>query len=171
MAIVLTLGLVAAIVWRLQWTNWNGSLQSSLSRATALKVRPGGLRQFASVPETLLWTDDAPAVAALVRGIHIDEKKSGSMCCCTGNPILEFYADGRVVATLSFHHGVILRWKDGKWNGDGVLTESSGAFVRACLAQRQVSGPAQQYEESVLYEKKRTESVKLGKGNTEHQGS
>jgi hypothetical protein len=160
MTVVLALGAVAAIVWWSQRTNWNESLQSSLSRATALKVRPGGLQQLASVPETLLWTEDAPAVAALVRGISIDETKSGSTCCCTGNPILDFYADGRPIATFSFHHGVRLRWRDGKWKGDGVLTESSGTFVRAWLAQRGVGGPAQQYEEGVQYERRRAESIK-----------
>jgi hypothetical protein len=130
--------------------DWTTPLHGSLREATRLRVRSGGIGHRAPDEEkTLLDLRDARAVAEVVRGIHIDPKDSGSVCAFCGDPTLEFYHDDVLILSLGFHHGLSLRWPDGKWAGDGWLTEDSAKFLVNWLAEHGVPGPRKEREESL----------------------
>jgi hypothetical protein len=45
-------------------------------------------------------------------------------CKCHGNMLFEFYAGKKLLATVSYHHGESLFWRDGKWSGNAELTDA-----------------------------------------------
>jgi hypothetical protein len=57
--------------------------------------------------------------------IQIDEKRSGFHCMCNGDYLFKFYKNDKLVFTLGYHHGRSLRWHEGKWLGDALLTKKS----------------------------------------------
>ncbi|MBN2684589.1 MAG: leucine-rich repeat domain-containing protein [Pontiellaceae bacterium] len=81
--------------------------------------------------------------------IAIDPEESGLHCMCNGDPFLEFYTADQLCVSLSFHHGVSLRWKNGVWHGDGMLTDQSRDQLLSWLDQRGVKGPTLEYEQGV----------------------
>lgn len=72
--------------------------------------------------------------------------RSGFDCRCCGNPTIEFYSSQELVASLGVHHGLSLRWADGSWNGDSLLTDESAEFACRWLAKRGVRGPQEERE-------------------------
>ncbi len=66
------------------------------------------------------------------------------MCC--GNPTLEFYRGNKLVVSLGYHHGEGVRWLDGKWEGDGLLTDEAAEFLAVWMHERGISGPKEEYE-------------------------
>lgn len=57
--------------------------------------------------------------------IEIDEEESGEMCMCLGDVYFIFKNRNLELAKVSYHHGCRLRWLNGKWLNDGVLTKNS----------------------------------------------
>ena len=88
----------------------------------------------------------------LLRGlldlVEIDAAGSGFHCMCDGQYWIHVYRADREVATIGYHHGRSLRWHDGKWKGDALLTPASqkspAALVQgegiSCLAGRSRGG-------------------------------
>jgi hypothetical protein len=70
----------------------------------------------------LIDTAERAALAAFRTCFAIVEDPSTfGHCMCPGDPFIELHAGQRVVATLSYHHGVSIRWD--AWTYDAVLAE------------------------------------------------
>lgn len=128
---------------------WNAMLQAALKSADRLRVRSGGTCHRRTEEEKTLFeiikTED---VKEVISNIRIDPLKSNFHCMCCGNPSLEFYKGGDLLVTLGFHHGKSLRWMDGPWPMDGMLTSDSSVFLCELLDKHGIQGPlAEQREE------------------------
>lgn len=130
--------------------DWTTPLHEALQGATRLHVRSGGTcHRLTEEEKTLLDLRDPKQIAELVQGIQIDSSGSGFHCMCCGNPTLEFYRDDVLMVSLGFHHGRSLRWADGKWAADALMTMDSADFLIEWLADHGIRGPKDEIEESV----------------------
>jgi hypothetical protein len=134
--------------------NWTQSLHKKLDGVTRLRVRSGGTCHRTQENEkTLSEVTDADQIADFVNGIEINDSESGFQCMCCGNPSFEFYRGDKLVLTLGFHHGRSLRWPDGDWPADGLLTERSAAFLIKWLDDHGVDGPKKDQAERISRER------------------
>jgi hypothetical protein len=126
---------------------WTRLLQTALTDVSRLRVRSGDTcHRNPAVEKVLVEMHEAAAIAGLIHQIAIDDRESGDECKCCGNPTLEFYRQEKLVASLSLHHGRILRWPGGRWRGDGQLTRESATFLTQWLAARGVPWPQREFE-------------------------
>lgn len=137
-----------------QVDDWTATLHDALQGTTRLRVRSGGTCcRNTDVEKTLLDVQDRETIAELIHGIQINSGASGFYCMCCGDPTLEFYRGDTLVASVSIHHGRSLRWRNGDWNGDGLLTEESAEFLVDWLAGHGISDPKKEREENIRNEK------------------
>jgi len=68
-------------------------------------------------------------VQSFLNPLSISEWKSGGYCACHGAALLVFYKGEKRLETLSFHHSSSLRWYNGPWPGDAVMTQKSQSEV------------------------------------------
>ncbi|MBN2704703.1 MAG: leucine-rich repeat domain-containing protein, partial [Pontiellaceae bacterium] len=130
--------------------DWNDTLQAALKDADRFLVRTLWYSSSEEVHDEVLFETSEPGeIAEFVSLISVDPEESGFHCMCNGDPFLEFYKGDQLCVSLSFHHGVSFRWKDGAWRGDGMLTEQSRDQLLEWLDQRGVKGPKQEYEQDV----------------------
>lgn len=130
--------------------DWNSQLQKAASGATRLRVRSGGVCHRDPKQEKTLFDSNKPKeIEEFVQGIKINESESGFHCMCCGEPTIEIYKGGELAVVLGYHHGRSLRWADGPWSGDGLLTEQSSDFMISWLAEHGVAGPKEEMEESI----------------------
>lgn len=107
------------------------ALRRALAGCDRIVVLPGGQQVEDDEREILLDVAGVERVGELVAEMQIEGNGMGAVCACIGSLTLQFYRGASVAALLSYHHGVSLRWPDGPWSGDGELTASSRAFLRA----------------------------------------
>lgn len=127
---------------------WDQALKAALADVTRLRVRTHGTCcRTESREKTLFEEKDAAAIRKLVEILEIDEDNSGFHCMCCGDPTLEFYKDGKLVAMLGFHHGRSLRWPGG-WPADGLMKGECAELLMDWLSARGVTGPRKEVEET-----------------------
>lgn len=124
----------------------NDELQKVLARAERLRVRTGGVcHRDEDAEKTIVEIKDPKMIVEIGKRFEVNEEDSGGHCMCCGDPTFEFYADGKIIATLGFHHGRSVRWSDGIWPGDGTLTSGSATFLIQWLAENGCDGPLQEH--------------------------
>jgi hypothetical protein len=137
---------------------WTDMLREALDGTTRLRVRSGGTCHRRPAAEKTLAEVTQPAeIDRLIKGLAIDEGRSGGHCMCCGDPTFEFYAADRLLAMVGCHHGERLRWEGGQWPGDGELTDASRDFLISWLAEHGVEGPRQEVEAN---QRQRDESIR-----------
>jgi hypothetical protein len=94
----------------------------------------------------LVETADRSQIHDLLDQIVVDEAASGGHCACFGSPMIEFWGDENLLATISVHHGFRLRWS-GYWVGDADLTRESARNLCAWLRDRGAPGPWEEFQE------------------------
>lgn len=120
----------------------NAQLSAQLQKADRILVRTGGVcHRVAEKEKVIAESRDATVIAELAQHFTISEDASGGHCMCCGNPTFEFYQGDKRVAMVAFHHGESIRWADGSWPGDGILTEQSSTYLAEWLAKHQYTGP------------------------------
>jgi hypothetical protein len=130
---------------------WNDTLQTALKDADRFLVRTLWYSSSSDDvnDEVLFETSEPGEIAEFVSMISIDSEESGFHCMCNGDPFFEFYKGDQLYVSLSFHHGLSFRWKNGAWRGDGMLTDQSRDQLLDWLDQRGVKEPKQEYEQDV----------------------
>lgn len=120
----------------------NAQLAAELAKADRVLVRTGGVSHGPpSVEKTIHESRDHGVITELAAHFTVDESESGGYCMCGGNPTFEFYRNDKLVAMIAFHHGRSIRWADGTWPGDGMLTEQSSSYLVDWLAKQHFTGP------------------------------
>jgi len=120
----------------------NAQLSEQLAKADRILVRTGGVCHRRDDNEkVIVESRDAAVIAELAQHFTINEDASGGYCMCCGNPTFEFYQGDKQVAMVAFHHGQSIRWADGTWPGDGILTEQSSTYLVQWLAKHQYTKP------------------------------
>jgi len=76
-------------------------------------------------PEVLLAIEDRLEIDELLSLLEIVESDSFQHCLCIGSLILCFVSPEGIVATLTVHHGLSIRWDDA-WGSDATLKNGRG---------------------------------------------
>jgi len=120
----------------------NALLSEQLAKADRILVRTGGVcHRMTEEEKVIAESKELPVIADLAQHFTISEDASGGHCMCCGNPTFEFYQGDKRVAMVAFHHGRSIRWADGTWPGDGMLTEQSSTYLVQWLARHNYTGP------------------------------
>lgn len=120
------------------------SLDALLRTVTRVRVIPfANLVYGATELRTLLDTSDPDSLAAFRRCFAINEDPATfGHCMCCGDPHVELYAGGQLVATLGYHHGLSIRWS--AWKSDAFLKEPE--LLLDWLSAHGVDGPRREVE-------------------------
>lgn len=129
----------------------NAELASTLTKATRLRVRSGGVRLGVREKVKIFYdTLDAEVIRDFAAHLKVEEAKGSGSCSCLGNPTFEFYEGEKTLATVGFHHGRAIRWWDGNWPDDGKLVPESVAYLADWLAKQGCVGPNRELERELL---------------------
>lgn len=120
----------------------NAQLADKLAKADRVVVRTGGVcHRQESKEKPIHESRDREVITELAAHFTVAESDSGGHCMCCGNPTFEFYDKDTRVAMIAFHHGRSIRWADGSWPGDGMLTDQSSAYLVEWLAKHGYAEP------------------------------
>ncbi|GEP41520.1 hypothetical protein [Brevifollis gellanilyticus] len=120
----------------------NAELSKRLEKADKVRARSGGVCHRQESEEKIIHESrDSAVIKELAAHFKVAESDSGGHCMCCGNPTFEFYQGDKLVAMIAFHHGRSVRWADGVWPGDGMLTQDSARFLADWLDKHGYSGP------------------------------
>ena len=86
-------------------------------------------------PRVLLTLDDMARVQELLSHLRIVESDDFFHCMCVGSLLLQLFAREGLVATLTLHHGLLIRWDD-VWGSDARLED--GRAMAVWLAEQGV---------------------------------
>ena len=135
---------------------WTETLRAALKGADRVRVRSGGTCHRRPKQErTLFEIKDAKGVKETIANIVLEPSDSGFHCMCCGNPSFEFYRKDKLLVTLGFHHGRSLRWMQGEWPGDGLLSAKSGDYICELLDKHGIKWPLEERNK----EKKRQQAA------------
>ena len=102
---------------------WTESLRAVASGADRLIIRD--MDSSGKGARTDFEIRGADQIRGLFEQIDIDAGESGFHCMCDGDYWFHIYRGEQEVMTIGYHHGKSLRWHDGQWEGDGMLTAAS----------------------------------------------
>lgn len=126
----------ATLTWNHQET-----LMEKLRLADKLRVRSGGTcHRDPSREKTLVEVTDRAQLGVLTGQMTVREPEDSLSCMCCGEPTFEFYSEGKLLTSVGFHHGQLLRWSDG-WESDCQLTAQSATALVDWLANQGLEGP------------------------------
>lgn len=109
------------------------------------------------------------AVSSLLNLIDINEESSGTECKCHGEIKLEFFRGETRVVVIALAHRKTVKWPDGDWNGDAVLTRESEPKVYEWIRDaRNRSGRKQRGENTRNF--KQPQRKKRAHGRTKDEG-
>ena len=108
---------------------WKTLLAKQISKANRIDILTTTFRHKKS-GELLFTIIGNDKVKELIDLIDISAKESGQECKCSGDAYLVFKNDKKELAKVSYHHGSRLRWHDGEWLNDAVLTKLSSEKIK-----------------------------------------
>lgn len=118
--------------------SWTADLRTAAGHADRVRIRTGGICHRREAEEQTLFESTNPTeVSALVAMIDVTRPLLPMSCKCCGGPTFEFYAGDQLLAALSLHHNLSLRWPD-KWPGDGYLTAESRDHLNRWLGAHSI---------------------------------
>ncbi|HZN40360.1 MAG TPA: hypothetical protein VFD82_16255 [Planctomycetota bacterium] len=101
-------------------------LQTLLATADRLVLRTRGTCHRDEASEKVLFDTTAPDdIAKVLPLLHVVEDGSDFHCMCCGSPTLMFFKAGKEIASIGVHHGASIRWADGLWSSDALLTREA----------------------------------------------
>jgi hypothetical protein len=140
--------------------DWDAALHKALNGASMLRICSGrGCSGNPDKENESLEIHDVGELSEFIAHISLDAEESGILSACLGDQLLDFFNGGKVIASLELIGARILRWREGKWEGDAVLSRKSAEYLFNWLNERGFSGPREQYEESLRDERESREAV------------
>ncbi len=116
--------LFASCLWSLTFASEGraGSLKAALEGADKLEISE---TQVGRGDVGATFTFEKPdEVAKLIDSFEF-AKESHGYCACLGDCKVTFFRGGKKLTSVSYHHGISLRWNGGKWDGDSLFTPES----------------------------------------------
>jgi hypothetical protein len=139
---------------------WDASLQEALKGTTGMRICSGrGCSGNPDKENESLEIHDAGELSEFVAHISLDAEESGILSACLGDQLLDFYNGDKVIASLELIGARILRWREGKWEGDAVLSRESAEYLFNWLDERGFSGPRKEYEKNLRSERESREAA------------
>ncbi len=92
--------------------------------------------------------------------MKISEWFSGGYCACHGDALLVFYKDNKKLETLSYHHSRSLRWYNGPWPGDAVMTSKSQVEIPKWFASQGYTAFEDQLQRKIQEDKRQKQERK-----------
>ena len=101
----------------------NDNLIQLFANIDSIVIKEGGVyNDKAMSDKTVLTLTEYENVKRFSELLEIDELNTGFYCMCLGTYAIELFSNGKLKATVGFHHGVSIRYD--KWNGDAELAQS-----------------------------------------------
>lgn len=104
------------------------ALMNALQGADRLTIEPvqfGRAKPAEKEKKPPFEINGAAKVKELLGSLHFDESAPAFHCMCAGDHELRFYRGKELLATVRHHHGISLRWLEGKWEGDSIMTDAT----------------------------------------------
>lgn len=117
-----------------------GRFVAAVASADRVIVRSGGTCHRSGKERTLAEVQGPEAVRRLLAICRVDDTL-GDRCMCCGSPTFEFWSGDRLLAQVGLHHGHALRWHEGAWEDDAILTSGAARRLAAWLADHGVPEP------------------------------
>jgi hypothetical protein len=139
--------------------DWDASLHKALNGTSMLRIcSDRGCSGNPDGDNESLEIHDAGELSEFIAHISLDPEESGILSACLGDQLLDFFRGGKVIASLELIGDRILRWRDGEWEGDAVLSRESAEYLFNWLDERGFSGPRKKYEKSLRSEREYQEA-------------
>ena len=117
-----------------------------IEKANRLRVRSGGsCHRTKEMEKTLIAVTDKQLLEEIASNINFRSQQCAPGCACCGDPTFEWYKGKRLLAMVSLHHGIAMRWPK-HWPGDAILTGDSSEWLVQWLAKNGVAEPKQQVD-------------------------
>jgi len=101
----------------------NDNLKQLFADMDSIVIKEGGVYNDKAMSDKVVLTlTKQDKVKRFSELLEIDELNTGFYCMCLGTYAIELYTNGKLKATVGFHHGVSIRYD--KWNGDAGLAHS-----------------------------------------------
>ena len=116
---------------------WSPALRSAASGSDRLVIKTGGpCHPLPDNDVVRFETTDTKVIVHILQGLEA-ESENWMQCRCCGSPTVYFYKGEQVLAAVSMHHRVNVRWHQ-SGHGDMKLTAKSMAFLLAFLREHGV---------------------------------
>ena len=154
----------AMMLWTVLWlvaagcpaevqNEWDASLHKALNGTSMLRICSGrGCSGNPDKENELLEIHDTGELSEFIAHISLDPEESGILSACLGDQLLDFFSADKVIASLELMGDRVIRWRDGEWEGDAVLSRESAEYLVNWLDERGFRGPRKEYEESLRSE-------------------
>lgn len=106
--------------WKALKGKWKAVLADSIQDANRIEIRSILIEGESEVLHIIAGNNKVKEFLSI---LEITENRE--VCDCAGYAFLVFLKDDREIAKLSWHHGFRLRWHDGPWLGDALLTKEA----------------------------------------------
>ena len=100
---------------------------------------------------------DKDAIQTLVSSLSF-KKESPGYCACMGDYLITFFNGDKKLASLTYHHGTSLRWKN--WDGDSDFTPESQKAWRTWFKKHGEPRFQEAYEAGIAYQKRQAATRK-----------
>jgi hypothetical protein len=134
---------------------WREALLSKLGHIDRVLIRG---RALPPAPNPEIIIEDSEKIASLLQCLDLEEEQAGRNGLCEGDPWLEFYRGKKLIATIGFHHGALLRWHKGLWPSDATITPECARALCEFMAAEGLEAPGKNLLE--LPSGKQTESLR-----------
>jgi hypothetical protein len=135
--------------------DWTAPLKAAAADGDRIVVHDTGFSGGKRKPDYELRGVDK--VQELVGLISIDAANSGFHCMCDGNYWIHVYKGKEEILILGYHHGRSLRWQDGTWNGDGLMTNASQEALPAWFKKNGCAYLQELRDQDLAYRKQQAE--------------
>ncbi|MHC4132064.1 MAG: linalool dehydratase/isomerase domain-containing protein [Planctomycetota bacterium] len=132
---------------------WKTVLVEAIKDADKIEIKSSFFNQQDKLFHTIKGNDK---IQEFINILDIDEPKSSFYCACHGSARLVFSKENTILVTLSYHHNQSLRWYEGPWVGDALLTKKSKEQLPGWFESQGYSDFAD-IDRQILAEKKEAE--------------
>lgn len=127
-----------------RWDYLHRKLQGA-DRLVVVVARSSTVDDAALVGSPIFELKGQRAVEELVKQIEWLPPDTGIFgssrrCMCDGDYHFEFYRDDLRLASIGYHHGKTIRWRDGPWTTDIELTSRSRRALPKWFSERGFDG-------------------------------
>ena len=105
-----------------------------------VKIRSGGTcHRDPNTERMLLRVSKPQEIIDLIHKLEVYNPHGKWGCGCCGDLTMEFYKQSELLCSISIHHGYHLRWRNGEWGTDVIMTEKYAEWLCDWLSARGIT--------------------------------